>query len=295
MKASIMIHTLCLITTLLALILCSSCSDCISFKDEYIKIYMLENHDLNHDFCISKAEASMVKSIKRNAFDMSKEFDDSYRNKSSLMEFEDRTGSEYQVIRDKHKDEFEKLYRDMNIPVTNDGGIYIGNMTPEEMRVYHEEGRKISLAAYREHKDDLRKVLEEGMELLENLSLPCPQTLDDLNKFTNLRIIEEGAFRGCLKIEKINLEYIEQIDDEAFGMMLVKEVKLPNVSKIGNAALPRATRNIILTSPKDFIAPNAMFVPEFTIFVSLTLNENKKNEISNNSWRGGVWESINLK
>lgn len=268
---------------------------------------MLKNHDLNHDFCISKAEASMVKSIKRNAFDMSKKFDD-YRDHNSLKEIEVRKEELDKKIEIEHNAELENLKEaekkmmdeifeeEEDLQKQLAKGFYVTDLV-------NEKRAKILLPAYREHKDDLRKIIEDEMEILEKLSstLPCPQTLDDLNKFTNLKRIEKSAFEGCVKIRMLDLEYIEQIDDYAFDDILIKEVKLPSLSKIGENALPHATRNIILTSPNDIIAPkyiisstNSLYFKD-TIFVSLTLNKNKRNEISNNSWRESAWESINLK
>ena len=68
-------------------------------------------------------------------------------------------------------------------------------------------------------------------------NLPCPSSLNDLNKFPNLTTIGERAFFYCAKLESVKLDYVKSVRKDAFKLCQnIKEIVMPNLTKIGNGA-----------------------------------------------------------
>ena len=105
--------------------------------------------------------------------------------------------------------------------------------------------------------------------------LPCPKTLNDLNQFPNLRRIGKGAFNSCLRLNKINLQFIEKVDELAFRNCGLEEIEMPRLNNISTKAFyENPIKYIRLTTPDNIsINDEKCFWPTYE--ATLIVNRNK--------------------
>ena len=128
--------------------------------------------------------------------------------------------------------------------------------------------------------------------------LPCPKTLSDLNQFPNLRRIGKGAFNSCLKLNKINLKFIEKVEDAAFTTCGLEEIDMPKLNNISYRSFyENAIKYVKLSTPDNIHIEKDCFGP--TKEATLVLNKNKHTINGDKSpkalikeWAGMEWKEI---
>ncbi len=135
---------------------------------------------------------------------------------------------------------------------------------------------------------------------------------------SGVKTLECGVFYGCTKLVSVNVPELTSIGEYAFQSTTLKGLDAPKVISLGTYAFSSATLSGIINLPSCSSIENYVFqniTSEFTLklttledmsiyndyhyanvfsasYITLYLNENKKDEVTGKAWQGYTFKDI---
>ncbi len=88
-------------------------------------------------------------------------------------------------------------------------------------------------------------VIPEGVTHINSYAFTCLTALEEVELPTTLKTIGVGAFMGCTKLKKINLEHVKFVNEKAFQGCALESMKLDSVVAIGNYTFSNCKLNYV--------------------------------------------------
>lgn len=215
-------HTIHVLILFIIITIANGCSSkCISFDDEYIKMYMLEHYDKDGDKCISNEEALMVTEIKEEAFCLFDKLEILMNNNQkelanilSAAKEEKDPYYAYKEIQKRFKDEIDTFPCPYSL-------------------------------------NDLNK--------FPNLQTIRARAFGGCPKIKNIKLkyvskLENEAFEQCFSVDEVDMPNLTDIGDECFGGLPLNTIKLTTHKDItiGHRVLDGSNATLILHSNKRY-------------------------------------------
>ena len=181
---------------------------------------------------------------------------------------------------------------------------------------------------------DIQKLTQEKFEEVDqNLAGMNFVSVDDLNMFTHVTKLAKNTFKGCTKLQKVNLINITEMGENVFeGCTALTDIEMPAITtlpdlafkgctKLKNATFNNVTKfnltpfegctrlnKLSLTTPNAITMNKGVFnntdeeaEKDETEDVTLTLNQNKENDVEIHGiygfrtflWNGKYWYGVN--
>ena len=124
--------------------------------------------------------------------------------------------------------------------------------------------------------------------------------------FPKVTHVGEGAFYYCSALTDIDLPIAEEIGKEAFYLSPLTELSLPSATVIGVSFVRGENlQTLKLTAPGELTLmqePTEDGIGYYTIFsgilsddlphITLYLNADKQDEVTDNTWEGRTWKEV---